>query len=118
MIPNWLQIAERAAGCILIYSGASLQAQAALTLGKQWRARPAAGDKLVTTGWYAYLRHPIYVFHLVATIGWCLVFQWKWLWLIALAELIMQVIRATLEERALRRKWGRTYDMYKKQTWF
>jgi len=74
--------------------------------------------KLVTTGFYARLRHPIYVFGTMAFLLVLLALQ-GWQALVIWAILIpIQVIRARREERVLTEAFGAEYEAYRKSTWF
>lgn len=84
-------------------------------------ARAQLGDapvdgRLVTTGLYKELRHPIYVFSTTAFLG-IAVFMWISELFIACALLaVFQAIRAHYEERRLIEKMGRRYQRYKERT--
>ena len=86
-------------------------------LGEAFSVRPEA-RQLVTTGFYAKLRHPIYVFGtmafllvLLALYGW----QALAIWAILIP---VQVIRARREERVLEEAFGAEYERYRSSTWF
>ncbi len=76
-------------------------------------------DKLVTTGPYRFVRHPVYLGMTVATIG--LIIGMRSLWGLAGIFLLFipaEIYRARLEEIALARKFGKEWDNYSKQTYF
>jgi len=86
-------------------------------LGVAFSVRPQA-RQLVTTGLYAKLRHPIYVFGtmafllvLLALYGW----QALTIWAILIP---VQVTRARREERVLAEAFGAEYERYRSSTWF
>ena len=86
-------------------------------LGVSFSVRPEA-RQLVTTGFYARFRHPIYVFGTMAFLLVLLALQ-GWQALAIWAILIpVQVIRARREERVLTEAFGAEYDEYRKSTWF
>ena len=86
-------------------------------LGVAFSVRPEA-RQLVTTGFYATLRHPIYVFGTMAFLLVLLALQ-GWQALVIWAILIpVQVIRARREERVLAEAFGAEYGMYRSYTWF
>src|SRR5664280_1891897 len=86
-------------------------------LGVAFSVRPEA-RQLVTTGFYAKLRHPIYVFGTMAFLLVLLALQ-GWQALVIWAILIpVQVIRARREERVLAEAFGAEYEMYRSSTWF
>jgi len=86
-------------------------------LGLSFSVRPEA-RQLVTTGFYARFRHPIYVFGTMAFLLVLLAWQ-GWQALAIWAILIpVQVIRARREERVLTEAFGAEYEEYRKSTWF
>ena len=85
-------------------------------LGAAFSVRPEA-RQLVTTGFYARFRHPIYVFGTMAFLLVLLALQ-GWQALAIWAILIpVQVIRARREERVLSEAFGAEYQAYRKSTW-
>jgi protein-S-isoprenylcysteine O-methyltransferase Ste14 len=73
---------------------------------------------LVTTGLYARLRHPIYVFGTLAFLLVLLSVQ-GWAALVVWAVLIpVQVVRARREESVLSDAFGEQYAVYRRSTWF
>ena len=86
-------------------------------LGVSFSVRPQA-RQLVTTGFYAKLRHPIYVFGTMAVLLVLLALQ-GWQALVIWAILIpVQVIRARREEKVLAEAFGADYETYHSSTWF
>jgi protein-S-isoprenylcysteine O-methyltransferase Ste14 len=72
----------------------------------------------VTTGIYARIRNPIYVFGALMIGGVILWAHRPW-WLLAFAVLIpLQIYRAGKEEQVLTEKFGDAYLEYKRKTWF
>ena len=98
-------------GCAILWFVARRQ------LGVAFSVRPEA-RQLVTTGFYARLRHPIYVFGTMAFLLVLLALQ-GWRALAIWAILIpVQVIRARREERVLSEAFGAEYEAYRNSTWF
>jgi protein-S-isoprenylcysteine O-methyltransferase Ste14 len=86
-------------------------------LGVAFSVRPEA-RQLVTTGLYAKLRHPIYVFGTMAFLLVLLALQ-GWQALVIWAVLIpVQVIRARREAGVLAEAFGAEYQAYRSSTWF
>ncbi len=86
-------------------------------LGMAFSVR-AQAHHLVATGFYAKLRHPIYVFGTMAFLLVLLALQ-GWPGLAIWAILIpVQVIRARREERVLAEAFGVEYEAYRSSTWF
>lgn len=78
----------------------------------------AQAKTLVTTGLYARIRNPIYVFGALMIAG-VIVFAGKPVLFLGLAALIaMQITRSRKESRALEAKFGDAYREYRKKTWF
>lgn len=86
-------------------------------LGTAFSVRPEA-SQLVTTGLYAKLRHPIYIFGTLAFLLVLLGLQ-GWPALAIWAVLIpVQVVRARREEAVLAEAFGPEYEAYRRSTWF
>ncbi|MCX6750013.1 MAG: isoprenylcysteine carboxylmethyltransferase family protein [Candidatus Pacearchaeota archaeon] len=90
-------------------------------LGKSFKII-AKAKKLVTTGIYSKLRHPIYfggflvIFGtIIFTIGENINIH---LIIIIILYIIFQVIRIISEEKALEEKFGKKYLKYKESSWF
>ncbi|MFZ0396112.1 MAG: isoprenylcysteine carboxylmethyltransferase family protein [Terracidiphilus sp.] len=90
---------------------------ARLQLGSAFSVE-AKASKLVTTGLYARIRNPIYVFGALMILG-GIVFVGRPWWLFILAVLVpLQVWRSGKEAKALEEKFGEEYREYKQETWF
>lgn len=89
---------------------------ARLQLGDSFSIAPEA-RKLVTTGIYSKVRHPVYVFGILAILGIALYTHLWPLLAVVLLVIPMQVVRARAEERVLTEKFGEEYLRYKSQTW-
>ncbi len=73
--------------------------------------------RLVTTGFYLYIRHPSYLGAMLGAIGWVLVFR-SALGLIPCALLIpFFFFIVPAEEALLHNEFGAAYDEYRKRTW-
>ena len=100
-----------ALGVSLVF--AALWVAARLQLGAAFSVRPEAHE-LVRTGFYARLRHPVYVFGTPAFIfalgalgGWKMLL----LWTVILVP--VQIVRARREERVLAAAFGAEYEAYR-----
>ena len=76
-------------------------------------------DKLVTTGPYRFVRHPVYLGMIVSTIGLTIGLRSPW----GLAGVFLLftptgIYRARLEESAMARRFGEEWDEYVKRTCF
>ncbi len=98
-------------GCTPFWIAARLQ------LGASFSVRPEA-RRLVTTGLYAKLRHPVYVFGTPAVVGVLLAFLgWQAL-VIGAIVVPVEVLRARREEAVLLEAFGAEYAAYRERTWF
>ena len=95
----------------------SLVFLARLQLGDSFSIAPEA-RKLVTTGLYSKVRHPVYVFGTLAILGIALYAHLWPLLPVVLIVIPIQVVRARAEERVLIDKFGEEYLRYKSRTWF
>lgn len=103
--------AALAAVCLVLLIAARVQLGASFSVSAQAR-------KLVTTGIYAKIRNPIYVFSAGFLVGMVMVSE-RWLFLVPIAVLLpVQLVRARKEEAVLRAAFGEEYDRYKAGTWF
>jgi protein-S-isoprenylcysteine O-methyltransferase Ste14 len=109
--------AVRIAGFALGVVFLTLVFLARLQLGDSFSIAPQA-RKLVTTGIYSKLRHPVYVFGTLAILGIALYLHLWTLLLVVLLIIPVQVVRARAEERVLLEKFGEEYLRYKSRTWF
>jgi protein-S-isoprenylcysteine O-methyltransferase Ste14 len=86
-------------------------------LGASFSVRPEA-RRLVTSGLYSRLRHPVYVFGTPAVMG-VLVALLGWGALtIAVVVVPVEVLRARREEAVLAERFGPEYKAYRERTWF
>jgi protein-S-isoprenylcysteine O-methyltransferase Ste14 len=108
---------QRYVGTLLVLLGVTFIAVARFQLGKSFSIKPEARS-LVTRGLYSKIRNPIYVFGIILIVGLILVLQKPVLWLLLLAVVILQTIRARREARVLEAAFGDAYREYRRQTWF
>jgi len=109
--------AQRCIGTALAVVGISLIGLARYQLGRSFAIR-AEAHELVTHGLYSKIRNPIYVFGVVMATGVILVVQRPGLWIVLVALVVGQVIRARREARVLEDAFGDAYRDYRRQTWF
>ncbi len=108
---------QRSAGTVLVIAGIAGIATARFQLGKSFAIRPEA-RQLVTHGVYSKIRNPIYVFGAVLLAGFILVLHRPVLWLLLLAIVVMQTLRAHREAQVLEAAFGDAYREYRRKTWF
>ena len=111
--------ALRYAGLALYAAGSVLALAALRALGKQYSSYVTVQDdhKLVQTGIYSVIRHPIYLRALLVSVGLPLVFR---SWLVAplfLLILIFVAVRIRQEEKLLAEQFGTAFNAYRKCTW-
>ena len=86
-------------------------------LGDSFTIMPEA-KKLVTTGLYYRIQHPLYFFldlflvSIIVVLGWSLLL---WIWIILV---VMQILQSRREEKVLAAAFGAEYKTYQQQTWF
>ena len=78
----------------------------------------AKASTLVTTGLYARIRNPIYVFGALMSVGIFIFVHRPWFLLIWVPLIPLQVFRVRKEEQVLEAKFGDDYREYKRRTWF
>jgi protein-S-isoprenylcysteine O-methyltransferase Ste14 len=84
----------------LVFAGSLGSAIVLAKLGKAFAIMPEA-RLLVTSGPYAWARHPLYMMEIITLIGTAIQFQQPWAGLLALAVILLQVARTIFEERVL-----------------
>jgi protein-S-isoprenylcysteine O-methyltransferase Ste14 len=109
--------AEWLAGIVLAAAGFTLWIAARMQLGSAFSITPQARG-LVTSGLYAGIRHPVYVFGTIAALGALLALQIWPLLTIGVALVPISVLRARREEQVLGAAFGEEYERYKARTWF
>jgi protein-S-isoprenylcysteine O-methyltransferase Ste14 len=105
------------AGLVLMPVGLIFLVVARLQLGRAFSVQ-AKATQLVTSGLYARIRNPIYIFGCVALAGVILWFNRPLLLLVFLLIVPVQIWRAGKEAKILRERFGADYDEYRKKTWF
>lgn len=90
---------------------------ARVQLGSAFSFR-AKAQRLVTTGLYSRIRHPVYVFGSIAGLASVLALQVWWVFVLALLLEPITVWRAIQEERVLENAFGEDYRKYRQRTWF
>jgi protein-S-isoprenylcysteine O-methyltransferase Ste14 len=107
----------RIAGGAIALTSLVLILIARFQLGRAFSVR-AKATRLITTGLYARLRNPIYVFGCFFCLGVAMFIPF-WPLLLALVVIIpMQVARARREASVLEAFFGDEYRRYRRRTWF
>lgn len=84
-------------------------------LGRSFTILPEA-RRLVTRGPYRYLRHPLYLVSIIASIGVMIQFEQPWAFVLVAAADALQIARLHYEERVLRDAFPE-YSDYAARTW-
>jgi protein-S-isoprenylcysteine O-methyltransferase Ste14 len=103
-----------------MYVGVALAIWARITIADNWSGRITVkvGHQLVTSGPYAFVRHPIYTGLLTCVIGTALqVGEWRGLAAIPIVALGC-TIKAKKEERYMNAEFGERYRQYRRRTGF
>ena len=109
--------AVKVAGAVIAGVSLVMLIVARLQLGASFSVS-AQARKLVTTGLYAKIRNPIYVFGALIFVGLVMVTE-RWALLALIVVLVpMQIVRARKEEQVLAEAFGEEYARYKAGTWF
>ena len=115
-LPPSVRVPARLLGLGAIISGGGLLLAGGLSLGRDLTPlpRPKAGARLVRTGPYQLVRHPIYSGLLIAGFGWALL-HGRWLGLLAAASLVPFFdAKATREEAWLVERFA-DYPAYRQR---
>jgi protein-S-isoprenylcysteine O-methyltransferase Ste14 len=110
-----LSLAAQAAASMLVLAGNGFAVYVLIYLGRSFSILPES-RKLVTTGPYRVVRHPLYLAEAVATLGVLIEFISPWALLIILTQLALQNVRIHYEEKILRETFPE-YKMYSQVTW-
>ena len=105
------------AGASLCLLGMGFAVWARIHLGRNWGMPMSMreGHELVTSGPYAYVRHPIYTGILFAILGSALAVQFAMLWVLPLL-LAFFLYSALTEERLMSAQFPDAYPAYKART--
>ncbi len=110
--------AARVAGAALCVFSLGMSVVARFQLGAAFSVR-AKAQRLVTTGVYAKIRNPIYVFGQMVFVGVAMMAERWWLLLPAVATCPgADVAGEWAMRRVLREAFGEEYERYRARTWF
>jgi protein-S-isoprenylcysteine O-methyltransferase Ste14 len=110
-LPFGLQLAA----CLLVLAGNLFAVYILTHLGRSFSIIPQS-RKLVTSGPYKVVRHPLYLAEAVATLGVMISFLSPWALLLVAAQVILQIVRIHYEEKVMRETFSEYHD-YAKKTW-
>jgi protein-S-isoprenylcysteine O-methyltransferase Ste14 len=109
--------ALRIGGAIVALLGFVLVTIARIQLGNSFAVRPEARE-LVTRGFYARIRNPMYVFLDIMLLGIIFVMKTYWFLIVPAILVVIQVVQSKREAKVLEGKFGQRYLDYRKETWF
>jgi protein-S-isoprenylcysteine O-methyltransferase Ste14 len=107
----------RIAGAVVAVASQLLIVTARIQLGRAFSLR-AKATRLVTTGLYARIRNPIYIFGCFFFLGLAMFIPAWWPLLALVIVIPMQIVRARREAAVLEASFGDEYRRYRQQTWF
>jgi protein-S-isoprenylcysteine O-methyltransferase Ste14 len=106
-------------GVALLAIGGLLRVGPMYALGHRftWPLERHEDHRLVTTGFYRYIRNPSYLGALLAGVGWVLVFRSGigLILMLLVVGLLIPILRA--EEQLLASEFGDAYADYRRRTW-
>jgi len=111
---NDLPLAIQIGASILVLVGNGFAVLILTRLGRSFSILPES-RKLVTTGPYKVVRHPLYLAEAVATLGAMINFLSPWVLLLVAVQMALQLIRINYEERVLRETFPE-YAKYARHT--
>jgi protein-S-isoprenylcysteine O-methyltransferase Ste14 len=106
------------AGLAFILTGWGVAYAANSAIGESWSPSidKTTEQRLITSGVYALVRHPLYLSGLLILAGTNVYFRSSWAWLGALLALVVTLIRVPIEERRLVERFDQQYIAYQRQT--
>jgi len=116
-LPAAVRLASLTLGALLYFPALGLYLWGLRTLGAMFGpstgfgVRLAAGHRLITTGPFALVRHPMYLAVIAAGIGGLLLYR-TWAMLAFAAAMFGLIVRARREEAALAAEFGATWEAY------
>ena len=114
LIPVWLTVS----GILLMTVGFLIAYYANRTIAKNWSPviDKTKEQRLIQSGIYSVVRHPLYFSGLLLMIGTNLYFGNSWSWLSTILAFIITLYRIPIEEKQLVGRFGQEYVDYKLQT--
>ncbi len=98
--PVPLTLGWQSLAAALVFLGGFSSIVVLANLGKSYSIMPEA-RRLVTSGPYAFARHPLYAAEIITIIGSAIQFQQPWAGLLAVGVVVLLVVRSRFEEQVL-----------------
>lgn len=111
-----LPLAYKVAGLVLLGAEVLMARQVVRMLGPErliGKVEMEGSGQLMTSGIYAYLRHPSYAGMIGAMLGICLLAATPYLWAAAGVWLVLMLVMVAFEERELVARFGEPYRKYR-----
>jgi protein-S-isoprenylcysteine O-methyltransferase Ste14 len=80
-----------------------------------WKNSHGEQQGLVTTGWYRWSRNPIYVVSIIGMVGWGLLIDSLYVYILLVLWVFLYLLAPFAEEPWLEQKYGSAYASYKLQ---
>jgi protein-S-isoprenylcysteine O-methyltransferase Ste14 len=104
-------------GFLLFFFGIALRWAGVLTLNRQGSVVVADGHKLVDSGIYKIIRHPVYAALLLELLGFGLALSnWLSILILLIPNAVSLAYRIFVEEKALEGYYGNAYVEYERRT--
>jgi len=110
-------------GIVLICIGGAFRITSRMTLKKagfdminSYKLQIVSGQRLITTGVYSHIRHPLYLGEISRNLGFAVLFSSFYGFIVLVVANIFLIIRIQTEEKMLVSEFGKDYEEYKKRT--
>lgn len=89
-----------------------------IRMGVNWRVAVVPGEKtnLVTSGFYAHIRHPIYAMSILLMLCSAVIVPTVPMFTVAIIHVVLMSLKARNEERFLSQTHGKLYEKYSQRT--